>query len=391
MTQIPLDQAQDISQQETHRLTTLFPQPDFVKNASTDRLVGDDSLPKHVYADVNKRLYPCHTAPATWMSALFFADKRASFDSNRVAAIQERIHSSARYFGILNLVRELEEKVAAAADTNVDNLPDEMFAVVWTDEIGNKERHWPLRNETEVKFAADYFSRYRNEFRFADRHKIAERILKRADVVNSDLSEYVHTLEMTAGRGACAAKVAADMLLTRAKLTQRSHADGSAHMRKLAQAIVEQPENARRHETRVKLAELVDDFDRETHLNRLYDDGGLLRPEEVLFAITEKVARDFVSENIETTTGNVYALQDIEKIAVDEMRSWMGDDFTDAVTVSGIYVDREKLAAIVPTLDRQLAAKFDRMLQENKVAAFVETKAANNLLPLETLYALAAE
>lgn len=325
------------------------------------------------------------------MSALFFADKRASFDSNRAAAIQERIHSSARYFGILNLVRELEEKVATAADTNVDNLPDNMFAVVWTDEIGNKERHWPLRNATEVKFAADYFSRYRNEFRFADRHKIAERILERADAVNSDLSEYVHTLEMTAGRGACAAKVAADMLLTRAKLTQRSHAAGSEHMRKLAQAIVEQPENARRHETRVKLAELVDDFDRETHLDRLYDDGGLLRPEEVLFAITEKVARDFVSENIETTTGNVYALQDVEKIAVDEMRSWMGDDFTDAVTVSGIYVDREKLAAIVPTLDRQLAAKFDRMLQENKIAAVVETKAASNLLPLETLYALAAE
>ena len=34
MTQIPLDQAQDISQQETHRLTTLFSPPAFVKNAS---------------------------------------------------------------------------------------------------------------------------------------------------------------------------------------------------------------------------------------------------------------------------------------------------------------------------------------------------------------------
>lgn len=326
------------------------------------------------------------------MSALFFADKRASFDAQRAAAIHERIHSSAQYFGILNLVRELEGKVAAAGSTNVDNLSDEMFAVVWTDELGNKERHWPLRNANEVKFAADYFARYRNDFRFADRHKIAEKILKRASDVNSDISDYSHTLELTAGQGVCAAKVAADMLFTRAKLAQRSHSEAAYHMHKLAEAVAAMnPGSARSHETRIKLAEIVDDFDRETHLNRLYDDGGLLRPEEVLFAITEKVARDFVSENVETTTGNVYSLHDIEKIAVDEMRSWMGDDFTDAVTVSGIYVDREKLAAIVPTLDRQLATTFDRMLQENKVAAVVETKAASNLLPLETLYALAAE
>lgn len=391
MTQLPLDQAQDVSQQETHRLTTLFPKPDFVKNAAAERIVGDEALPRHVYADVNKRLYPCHTAPATWMSALFFADKRASFDAQRASAIQERIHSSAQYFGILNLVRELEEKVAAAGNSNVDNLSDEMFAVVWTDELGNKERHWPLRNNNEVKFAADYFTRYRDEFRFADRHKIASRILRRADELNADVGEHMHTLELTAGNGACAAKVAVDMLMARAKLIQRSHAEAAYHLTKVAEAIAAQPEKARAQETRVKLAEIVDDFDRETHLNRLYDDGGLLRPEEVLFAITEKVARDFMSENIETTTGNVYPLAAIEKIAVDEMRSWMGDDFTDAVTVSGIYIDREKLAAIVPTLDRQLATKFDRMLQENKVAAVVETKAASNLLPLETLYALAAQ
>lgn len=325
------------------------------------------------------------------MSALFFADKRASFDSARAAAIQERIHSSAQYFNILSLVRELEEKVAASRESSVDELPDTMFAVVWTDELGNKERHWPLRNDNEVKFAADYFDRYRGEFRFADRHKIAEKILQRAEDLNADISDYVHTLEMTAGHGTCAAKIAADMLRTRVTLTQRTHGEAAAHLLKLAEAVQAKPDTARQRDMRVKLAEIVDDFDRETHLDRLYGEGGLLRPEEVLFAITEKVARDFIAENVETTTGNVYALNDIEKIAVDEMRSWMGDDFADAVTISGIYIDREKLAAIVPTLDRQLAAKFDRMLQENKVAAVVETKTASNLLPLETLYELAAQ
>jgi len=92
---------------------------------------------------------------------------------------------------------------------------------------------------------------------------------------------------------------------------------------------------------------------------------------------------------VETTTGNVYALDDLEKIAVDEIRNWMGDDFTDAVTAGGVYVDRDKLAAIVPTLDRGAAAVLDRMMQENKIAAVIQTKAAECLLPLEKLFELA--
>ena len=72
-----LDQTQDISGRETHRLTALFPPPDFVKSASQDRVAGGDNLQRHMYADPLAKLYPCHTAPATWMSALFFEDKRA--------------------------------------------------------------------------------------------------------------------------------------------------------------------------------------------------------------------------------------------------------------------------------------------------------------------------
>lgn len=325
------------------------------------------------------------------MSALFFTDKRANFDTKTAAAIQERLNSSAAYFGISNLVKELQEKVAAANADNIEQLPDRMFAVVWDDEYGNKERHWPLRNATEVKVAADYFTRYRDEFRFSDRHKIAEKILLRADETNSDIGEHVQTLSMTAGHGACAAKVAVALLKDRAQMTKRSHATAAHHLLKLADALAAQPDRARDFATRVKLAEAIDNFDRETHLDRLYDAGGLARPEETLFAITEKVARDFMSENVETTTGNVYALSALEKLAVDAVRSWMGDDFVDAVSVGGVYLDREKLAAIVPTLDRQMASLLDQMLQENKVAAVVQTKAASALLPLERLYELAAE
>jgi hypothetical protein len=179
------------------------------------------------------------------------------------------------------------------------------------------------------------------------------------------------------------------MLRARTALVARKNPETRGALLKLAEALDSNPTQARERATRLKVAAVVDEFDRENHLNRLYDAGGLPRPEEVLFAVTEKAARDFTNDNVETITGNVYALDDLEKIGVEHVREWLGDDFADAVSAGGVFLDRDKLAAIVPTLDRGMAATFDRMLQESKVAAVVQTKAAECLLPLEKLFELA--
>lgn len=385
----PLDHTQDVSGRETHRLTALFAAPDFVKNASHERTHGDETLPRHMYADQYHKLYPCHSAPATWLSALYFADKKAEFKSEQADQIQTAIHKAAKFFGIFGAVQELETKVAAANSNNIDNLSDDHFAIVWAGENGAKERHWPMRNATEVKFAAEHFNRYRDEFVFEDRHRIADKILTKSAEYSADLGDHEHVLSLTAGHGACAAKVACDMLRSRAALVARANREAAAEMLKLANVVESNPENARAQETRLKLAAVVDEFDRVNHLYRLYDDGGLARPEEVLFAVTEKAARDFMGQNVETTTGNVYALEDLEKLALDDVRNWLGDDFADAVSAGGVYLDRDKLAAIVPTLDRGMASMLDRLMQENKMAAVVQTQAADNLLPLEKLFELA--
>jgi len=391
MSNLPLDHAHDISGRETHRLTSLYPPPDFVKNASEARLKAAADTPRHLFADQINKLYPCHSAPATWMAALFFNDKQAGYTEKQASDVRARINEAAAFFGISGLVKELEEKAAAASGVDLNQLPDESFAVVWTDQDGNKDRHFPLRNATEVKFAAHYFKTYRDEFTFEDRHVIARKILTKAAEFDADTSDADGTLELSAGLGVCAAKVASDMLRQRAQLLQRNRADLAATLTKLAATIDANPETSRTEESRLKLAAVVDQVDRDTHLDRLYDKGGLARPEEVLFAITEKVANDFMNAHVETTTGNVYALEDLEKLAVEEVRNWLGDDFADAVSAGGVYIDRDKLAAIVPTLDRGMAATLDRLASEKGVAPAVKSAAAGNLLPLARLYELAQD
>ena len=366
--------------------------PDFVKTADAARLVGDpEKLPRHIYADQHNKLYPCHTAPATWMSALFFADKRAEFVERDAAAIYSRIHKAADYFGISGLVAEIEKAAKAWGDADLDDLDDDDWGIVWLDAAGRKDRHWPLRNAKEVKFAAECFDEFRDEFAFEDRHQIAKKLLTKAAAYNADVSAVADSLYVAAGLGMCAAKTASDMLRNRARLTRRKYPELAAGIEKLAGLIDDNPAQARTEDTRLKLAAVVDEFDRATQLFWLYGDGGLSRPEEVLFAVTEKTARDFMAQNVETTTGNVYALTDLEKLAVDDLRTWLGDDFADAVSTGGVFVDSEKLAAIVPTLDRGMAATFDRLMQEKSTEPVVKSAAAESLLPLSRLYELADE
>jgi len=389
MTDTPLDHVHDVSGRETHRLTTLYAAPDFVKSANDTRLNGGENLPRHMYADQKNKLYPCHTAPATWMSALFFADKQAQFSKEAADVIRQRIRKAGKYFGIDSLIGELEAKVAAQAVTSLNDLPDTDFAIVWRADSGDVERHWPLRNAKEVKFAAAHFKRYRDDFTFDDRHTIANKILDKAAEYAADISDADGTLELSAGFGMCAAKMASQMLRDRAQMARTKHRDLSDELLKLAEVVDNNPEKARELDTRLKVASVVDAFDRTTHLNRLYDAGGLPRPEEVLFAVTEKVARDFVNQNVETVTGNVYALDDLEKLAVDDVRAWLGDDFADAVSAGGVYMDRNKLATIVPTLDRGMAAMLDRLMTEKAANAVVKSAAFEPLLTDDKLFELA--
>jgi len=386
-----LDYTQDEAGREAHRLTALFPAPDFVKNASALQLCGDaDQLPLHIYADPQNKLYRCHSGPATWMSSLYFYNKQASIKPERRDLIEKRILKAADYFGIRRDVDELRTKIAANVAEDLQKLADDQFAVVWQYADGGMERHWPLRNAREVDFAAHHFVQHRDKFAVADRFRVAQRILEKAAAygVPLDSEGVVWTYS---GDGHCAAADIVEMCESRANLLQRSHADGSEMLRKFAADVRNNPQQARSRDFRFKLADAIEQIDRGTKLDRLYGDGGLPRPEEVLFAVTEKVATSFVDSHVHMTNGNVYALADLEKLAIDQVRDWMGDEFAEAVGAGDLFVDGTKIAAIVPTLDRGAAGVFERLLQEAAVRPVLLDKAAAAGLSRTRMFELAAQ
>jgi hypothetical protein len=353
-----LDHTQDLSGVDQHRLISLFPPPDFVKQASHEQLYGDtETLPPHVYAYEAKRAYPCHQKAATWMSAAFFADKRASLPADLVPHIEARILKSAAYWNIKPEVEALWAKMAETQTEKQANLLDSQFALVWN-EAGRKERHYPLRNMHEVKMASDWFGKFHTEFTFADKHTIATKILMKAAEFLAPV-ENAELLHKCAGYGYCANVDAADAWAVRASLVQRRFPDHAKEAMALATNLKNTEISSRDHGVRVKMATLMDQFDRQTELHRLYDDGGLSRPEDVLFMVTEKVASDFVNSHVQTTTGAVYEKSALAALDLNMISTWLGSELAEAC--GPLELDLEKLAAIVPTLPRPDAQMFERM------------------------------
>lgn len=372
-----LDQAHDRLGVELYRLVNLHEPPEFVKQASDEARQGQGDMPAHCYADQSGRRFPVHTPAAAWLSSAYFLEKAADFDREYASAVGRRLLGMAQFWDILPEVERLAERVAVEKRAASDELGDDAFALVETLADGSKERLLPLRGPAEVKAAASWLCDYRDAFPLADRREIATRVLQKAAEFGTTLGDAADPLDRMAGFGGCALKHALAAVSERAQLLARTAPAVAAGLRKIAAELPDAEPTYHQ-----KLAGVLDEIDRATGLARLYNDG-LARPEDVLFAVTEKVASEAASGSVQTTTGSVYSVEDLARVDdLDKIAAYLGDDFASEVaTRTGLRVDAEKLAAVLRTAPRDDAALFDQLMQDSALSPIAKRAAA----PAETL------
>jgi len=390
-----LDQTLDINGQELHRILSVYPLPDFVKEASQDELCGTDDLAPHQFADVTRSLYPIKNAASTVLSSVFFYEKKADMNPARAQLLEKRLLDAAAYFKVTDEVEALRTKVANAGQYDETELVDSDFAIVFDGEGDVKERRYPMRNTMEVKAAADWLQKNRDKLTFADRNKIASHVLTKAAKFGASIpTAERYELDKMAGAGACSGKDAAGLIRTRIKSLGHSHQPNplQQELEKLAQQVESDPAAIRHYAPLVKIATVIDQFDREHGLHRRYDDI-VQRPEDVLFAVTEKAAASLDNELVGSPlTGNYYKRADLQSLAVQDLADSLGEDFASAVSTANAWVDLEKLATIVPTLPLGDAEEFDAVASVAGIRPFAQKSAAvGHAISPATQEALAAQ
>lgn len=383
MPQPILDQTTDLGGQETYRLVQLFEAPAFVKEASVEQLCGPESTLPHLFADQRHRRYPMHTKAATWLSAAFFVDKKAGLPQREAAEIEGRLTEAARFWGIESQADALREKAAAMAHDDLAKLPDSDFA--W---IQGNERQLPLRNALEVKAAAEYIHKWRDEFTFPDRLKMARAILQKAARYGAALGSLDEPLERMAGFGGCSASEAAQLVRDRAKIARARDPDLAGELERMADMITKDPAKSRAPDRLIKTAEVIDQLDRMLRI-REYS-AAVPRAEDLLFRITRKVASALADQHVSTTSGSVYNRDDLGRLRIRDVRSYMGDELANAIDSDGIHVDATKMAEIIPTLPLGDARIFDTLCADRSIRPFVKEAGVRTGFTREDLRALAA-
>jgi hypothetical protein len=346
-----LDQSDDGSGTEFHRMSIVYAFPNFVKDASYEAITGSDStLPSSVYGDPRSLKFPCHSSPATYISMSHFLEQESSL-GKVASSIKDRIIKAADYFGIRGHVDTLIEKSASLKIHSERELDDSCFALVTQYDNGNKTRNYPIRNEFELKAAASWIDKFAEDFKFSDRKVIASKILEKAAEFNVRLDNE-DSINKLAANGLASTTKAASMLFDRAKALRVLKKDvGIQEMLvKAAQRIIQKgPSDID------KAADIIESVDKHYRISSLGKSTDL-------YSLSTKIAESIIKDNVQLTNGSVYKKAELEDIKLDELKGVFGDEFAERISSGGLFVDSEKLAEELVTLPRNDANLFDNLV-----------------------------
>lgn len=384
-----LDHIADRNGVELVRLAKLYEFPDFVKSASFDQTMAPRDLPVHLYADPVNQQYSCHTAASTWLSALYFTEKRAEFHPKEQERIQKRLDHYVNYWRIKSAVDAIYQRWQELHKNADDQLPDSMFAYVWVGDNGVKERHLRLKTAAEVRAAAEWLHAYRDRFCFADRSRMATRILEKAASYGAGLGEHTSFLERQAGRGIgntdeilAAIEHRASLIPPergqRIKISEDGKEERTTGLReqflKIAEVLRTSPRRALQPDMLLKLAETLDMLDRQQGFTSRYD-RELIRPEDVIFKYGFTKISEDLQNVVATTTGKLYSKDSLTKLSLDDVEALFGSEFIDRIRSPLGDIDYEKMAEEVSTLPRPDAELLDGLLSDSGVAPLLRKHA----------------
>lgn len=359
------DQSADTSGADLHRFSKLYEFPDFVKSASLENTLRPQGISRTAYADPRSKQFPCHTKAATWVSSLYFENRRNECHPKTAEMISSRLDHYADFWGIRNDLDDLRKKHSELCKNSEEALPDSAFAYVWEGDDGYKVRKCPMRNAVETQKAAAYLYKYRGVFPYIVRHDMAERIVKKANHFGADLHEFQTFLDKQNGRGVCRVEKVADMIRKRSLLTKNP--DAKDRLMKLASTVEESPKAVFSPDRMIELCATLDDMDRRVlKLSQSSYSPSIPRPEDVIFEATFKEARAEMDSLCSLTNGSTYDKHDFSKVALDDLRDLFGEDFVEEVR-SGLSVDPEKMAEVARTLPRNEADILDSVLSSNGI------------------------
>lgn len=174
-----LDQTTDYSHRELYSLLHDTALPSFVKEAEVDDAQSVASLSKEAFADQYNKAFPIHTPSATYLSNVYFLNKKAAltkeWGENYTETVHTRIKQAAALHEILDSMFEYEK--IATAKNEEDYQTQHIFTAKFA---GMEYPLFPFKTAEELVKNANGFVSQVSCLPFEWRREIAQNFIKKA-------------------------------------------------------------------------------------------------------------------------------------------------------------------------------------------------------------------
>jgi hypothetical protein len=345
-----MDQTTDTGYTQLHEISQLYGEmPDYVKRASREETLSPKGLAWSSYADNTSREFPCHTKAATYVSALYFEENKEKMPDWRRGLTERRLKEAAADHGILADIEQIVVRGQQLAKESA-RIPDDDFMIP-------TERRYPLRNNEEVKAAAQYLVTYRDKFELDDRIDMARRVLRKAALTGAEFSEDLDvSLQKQAGAGTCEPGEVLQQLNYRSMLHDNNASKEA--WQKIANRIQEMDPMVLSSLVR-SVAVQLDRIDRNAGVKY----GSMIkRPEEFMFGILFKDAAYAVANSCGLATGSVYTKDSLSVLSHEDICDLWGEKAANEMQ-RGYGLNVEKIAEKAASLDWRNALVLDWRLK----------------------------
>lgn len=393
-----LDYTEDAGGIETHRLIQLYgPSPFIPVNVPITKvasdLVPDASVQSVAFADPIHREFPCHTPAATWLSAVFFAEKRAALKPEDAKRIEQQFEKFAGLFGITGSLVAIGQRHAELhPDPKVAEakLADDHFGFVWNDEFGTKHRELRMCSALEVKQAAEWLAGHRDYFQtLSTRRDVAQRVLEKAAAFGANIpADANHVLQRCAGYGIPDIHNLDSSIGQRAAMAANPQA--KLAMVELAETLLNNPHTLGDPAVLTKLADVLDEFDREQLKLSATDYGGLLkRAEDIVFQVAYGECKTALDAAVPMANGSVFDKSAFDALSLQDVQDLFGSGVSSKVA-DGLELDKVKFASMVSKMAADDAVLLEAYLRTKGAQAVYRGSGPTKRFAGENVEALAA-
>lgn len=325
------------------------------------------------YADPAHEEFPCHTKAATWVSSAYFIENYDKIKEPFRQMIGFNLEKHAQYFGIVPEIQHYVDVVSRKMTEKEAAAPEYMYAIEEQQPDGTVKRAGLISSEARAEEASNWVLSNRNELPLEKCGEIAERILDIAEAGHYTLEKKAE-LERLVGSGFNDPESIKRQLVKRAKLGYRKSPAASAKMMEMADAFSNNDLYSN-PEAMYKMACAVDAYDHQMGLTAARARGDINYPADIFYQYSLSEMQKVASSHVQLQTGETFDLEKLASINKNAFEEEFGTELADEL-YTGLKLDKEAAAAILPTLPRPQAQQLSVFLSEKNIDPTFTEKAA---------------